>query len=327
MVKLNIRQTTANFFEGANNTRRKSLQAIANLFTVRSHPELRKLTPEQQQAFWTILFSLAIADGTVDEDENHYLNELSNGDREISELFTTLKNSTGSFERIDSHIAILADIETVAQWRLLFWGLELALIDKEFHETEKAALTEICETFSISPEQFQVLLDLVNLLHLNTEQGLSGPTFSEQFTELVNKADKLNICLPHELQKMNNQNLGEYEQYYSGENLQKKLAGYALTAGKKTIEIVLILFYTLQRSDLPHKYKLVIIGALGYWILPSDLLPDLMPAIGYTDDLSTLVMAMTVVASHINDEVRQKAKDKLAEWFGKESEEKKELPS
>ncbi|OKH12959.1 hypothetical protein NIES208_15450 [[Limnothrix rosea] IAM M-220] len=126
---------------------------------------------------------------------------------------------------------------------------------------------------------------------------------------------------------MNNQNLGEYQQFYSAESFKNKLGNYAAIAGKKTIETVLILFYTLQRPDLPPKYKAIILGALGYWILPSDLLPDLMPGIGYTDDLSTLVMAMTIVASHINDDVRQKAQEKLQDWFGKDIESPVELPT
>ena len=55
---------------------------------------------------------------------------------------------------------------------------------------------------------------------------------------------------------------------------------------------------------------------LGYFIVPIDAIPDLAPVIGYSDDLGALALAIGNVAMYIDDEVKQKAKSKLKDWFG-----------
>ena len=60
--------------------------------------------------------------------------------------------------------------------------------------------------------------------------------------------------------------------------------------------------------------KAKIYGA-GYFILPLDLIPDVIPVIGYTDDLVALVWALRTVYSNITPEIECKAKQKLFEWF------------
>ena len=59
-----------------------------------------------------------------------------------------------------------------------------------------------------------------------------------------------------------------------------------------------------------------IYGALGYLILPIDLLPDFLPG-GYTDDVAGLAIAIFKIARNITPEVRAKAQAKVNEWFGK----------
>ena len=56
-------------------------------------------------------------------------------------------------------------------------------------------------------------------------------------------------------------------------------------------------------------------GALGYFISPFDAIPDMTPVIGYVDDLGVLTMALATVAAYISDDIKSKAKAKLAEWF------------
>lgn len=61
----------------------------------------------------------------------------------------------------------------------------------------------------------------------------------------------------------------------------------------------------------------MIIGALGYFILPADFVPDFIPFFGYSDDLSALAGGLVAVAMYVDAEVKQKSKDKLHVWFGK----------
>ena len=58
------------------------------------------------------------------------------------------------------------------------------------------------------------------------------------------------------------------------------------------------------------------IGALGYFILPIDLIPDFIPVVGYADDLTALYVALRKVTSYIDNEIISQARDRLTGWFG-----------
>ena len=107
------------------------------------------------------------------------------------------------------------------------------------------------------------------------------------------------------------------EQYFTEEKFWDKLKKFAKKAGSSVVYAVLLLYYT-QKPEVPKKTKVVIIGALGYFILPVDLIPDMMLGVGFTDDLGALGIALFQVAMYIDDDIKQKAKMKLADWFGNE---------
>jgi uncharacterized membrane protein YkvA (DUF1232 family) len=109
----------------------------------------------------------------------------------------------------------------------------------------------------------------------------------------------------------------KYTKAYSETKLFEKILKFAKAAGIKIIYIALILYYTLQKSTTPMWAKSMIVGALGYFILPIDFIPDFIPFVGYTDDLSALAGALVAVAMYVDEEVKQKSKEKLNVWFGK----------
>ena len=80
--------------------------------------------------------------------------------------------------------------------------------------------------------------------------------------------------------------------------------------------IALTLFYCLQDRDTPTWAKGVIVGALGYLILPTDMIPDMIPGVGYGDDWGALVAALGTVAAYIKDEHKIKAQSQLERLFG-----------
>ncbi|WP_163100797.1 YkvA family protein [Peribacillus alkalitolerans] len=110
--------------------------------------------------------------------------------------------------------------------------------------------------------------------------------------------------------------LQEAEKAYSEEKLWRKLKKFSKKAGSSVVYACLLLVYTLQKPEVPMKTKTIIIGALGYFILPLDLIPDFAAGIGFTDDLGALGIALIQVAMHIDDEIKGKARGKLQEWFG-----------
>lgn len=108
----------------------------------------------------------------------------------------------------------------------------------------------------------------------------------------------------------------KFEKDYSDDNFWNKVVKFAKKAGKDVIEKALLLYYAAQSPQTPMWAKTTIYGALGYFISPIDLIPDLMPVVGYSDDLGVLVAAIAAVSAYINEDVRKQAADKLASWFG-----------
>lgn len=103
---------------------------------------------------------------------------------------------------------------------------------------------------------------------------------------------------------------------FSNDNFWAKVGGYAKVAGQAVLTPAFQLYYAWDKPDCPAWAKAVIIGALGYFISPIDVIPDFTPVIGYSDDLGVLVAAVSSVASQIDDDVRAKAQSALTHWFG-----------
>ena len=108
----------------------------------------------------------------------------------------------------------------------------------------------------------------------------------------------------------------KYENQYSEEKFWDKVAKVAKKAGIKVIYAALLLYYALQSSAVSAKEKAMIIGALGYFILPVDIVNDLIPGVGYLDDTAILVAVVKLLIDAINQDVTCQAKAKLSQWFG-----------
>jgi uncharacterized membrane protein YkvA (DUF1232 family) len=103
---------------------------------------------------------------------------------------------------------------------------------------------------------------------------------------------------------------------YSEERLRSKLARHALAAGREVVEKALWLYYASRRPDVPRWAKLTIYAALAYFILPLDMIPDFTPLAGYSDDLGALTAALLTLSHYIDDEVKEKTRRRLQQWFG-----------
>lgn len=105
---------------------------------------------------------------------------------------------------------------------------------------------------------------------------------------------------------------------FSESGFWDKLKKVARIAGADVVEKALQLYYALKAPATPKWAKTMIIGALAYFILPTDAIPDIIPVAGYTDDLGALAAALTTVHVHITDDIKAQAKAKLSQWFGKD---------
>lgn len=109
--------------------------------------------------------------------------------------------------------------------------------------------------------------------------------------------------------------INKYSSYYSDASLWGKVHKYGRKAGISVTYAGLLLYYLLQKEGLPLRVKAAIIGALGYFIVPTDMLPDILLGLGYTDDLSVLLMILTYSSKYIDEGVKEKARAKIKELF------------
>jgi uncharacterized membrane protein YkvA (DUF1232 family) len=70
-------------------------------------------------------------------------------------------------------------------------------------------------------------------------------------------------------------------------------------------------YYCAIDPSTPLQVKAILFGALGYFVVPFDVLPDFMPLLGFTDDAAVLYAAIRTVLPHIKPEHRVRAKEAL----------------
>ncbi len=119
-----------------------------------------------------------------------------------------------------------------------------------------------------------------------------------------------------EAENMREEAIQKHKKHYSAEKLWNKVQKFSKKAGSTVVYAVLILYYTLQKPEIPLKVKATIAGGLGYFILPLDLIPDVAMGIGYVDDLAVITAALIQAALYIDEDIKKQAKSKLTDWFG-----------
>ncbi len=72
-------------------------------------------------------------------------------------------------------------------------------------------------------------------------------------------------------------------------------------------------YYCAFDKSTPSHVRGALIGALAYFIVPTDLLPDFLPALGFGDDAAVIAATLQLVSSHIKPEHREAAKRAFAE--------------
>ena len=70
-------------------------------------------------------------------------------------------------------------------------------------------------------------------------------------------------------------------------------------------------YYCAFDRATPARAKGILVGALAYFVLPLDVMPDLVLGLGFTDDLAVLLAALNVVRSHMTEDHRRQARQAL----------------
>jgi uncharacterized membrane protein YkvA (DUF1232 family) len=77
-------------------------------------------------------------------------------------------------------------------------------------------------------------------------------------------------------------------------------------------EDLLAAYFCAFDHATPVQVKAALVAALAYFVLPFDIVPDILPLVGYGDDAAVLVTALRMVAGYIRPEHREAARRALA---------------
>lgn len=75
-----------------------------------------------------------------------------------------------------------------------------------------------------------------------------------------------------------------------------------VAAGLPFAEDLLAAYYCAFDHDTPVQVKAALLAALAYFVMPFDLIPDVMPLLGFTDDAAVLATAMRLVTAYVRPE-------------------------
>ena len=75
------------------------------------------------------------------------------------------------------------------------------------------------------------------------------------------------------------------------------------------LDMLLAAYYCALDPATPLRAKATLMGALAYFVLPVDLIPDFLTGIGFVDDGTVLYAAIRAVTEHIKPAHRERAKD------------------
>jgi len=112
----------------------------------------------------------------------------------------------------------------------------------------------------------------------------------------------------------------------SARDLWRKLSRSAKRAGRQVVEHALVLHYAAQNPKTPAWARRAAYGALAYFILPTDAVPDWLMAVGYTDDLGVLAAAIATLTQYIDEEARAKARDRTRALLGTNDSQRRAAP-
>jgi uncharacterized membrane protein YkvA (DUF1232 family) len=108
---------------------------------------------------------------------------------------------------------------------------------------------------------------------------------------------------------------GIVAELYSDEAFWEKLGKHGAEAGAGVLDKALVLYYTLKGPKTPVRIRAAIMGALAYFVMPLDAIPDTLLGVGYLDDLGVLVWAYDTTFKHIDSSAVANAARTVQKWL------------
>ena len=93
------------------------------------------------------------------------------------------------------------------------------------------------------------------------------------------------------------------------------LARLLRRAGRTIARPALECFEMLIDGSTPHQARITVLAALTYLVLPLDLIPDFIPAAGFTDDMVAITALLGLCTRHVTPVIKDRARRRLDQWF------------
>jgi len=94
------------------------------------------------------------------------------------------------------------------------------------------------------------------------------------------------------------------------------LRANARRLGGPAVHQLLKLWFAGTGPTTPARVKGVFYGALAYFVMPLDVVPDFIPLVGWGDDMAVVAAALAYASTHVDDAVRGRAAGVYRRIFG-----------
>ena len=168
--------------------------------------------------------------------------------------------------------------------------IEIAIEDGIITDKELCVLHKKAEMLNIDPDE----LDMVLESRLRGRQIIEGESSTENLQE------KITVYLAENGDKL--------KKWFSEAQLSIKLGKVAKKVGSVILYPVLLLYNMYKSPSTSSKDKLMIIAPLAYFILPIDLIPDMILGLGYADDGIAVMAALKAITTSITPEIIEQTK-------------------
>lgn len=168
--------------------------------------------------------------------------------------------------------------------------IDIAIEDGIITDKERCVLHKKATMLNIDPDELDMVL----------ESRLRGRQVIEEESSTENLPEKVTVYLAENSDKL--------KKWFSDAQLSVKLGKVAKKVGSVILYPVLLLYNMYKSPNTSQKDKLIIIAPLAYFILPIDLIPDMIIGLGYADDGIALMAALKVITSSMTPEIIEQTK-------------------
>ena len=108
----------------------------------------------------------------------------------------------------------------------------------------------------------------------------------------------------------------KYGRKYSDNGFKDKIRRVTKSVGREALMKIMTLYYVLKSEDVALVEKAKICAALGYFIVPMDIVGDFVPFVGYADDLMAIAWALNSVRAKVTPEIERLAEEQVTRLLG-----------